>query len=136
MCGRDLHVKILWYICSQKLRDPQVAMTSFQQIIHMVSKTLCDRGRFIWFLWNRSNCHETSFKRLKPTISNYKNNKSFGNKIFREELLYELLNATFANCFEGFIDVCQKNFKSSCFNQQEYVRGNLLPFWTKLFQKQ
>ena len=36
-----------------------------------------------------------SFKSLKPRVKNYRDYKSFKNKIFREELLYELSNAAF-----------------------------------------
>ena len=37
---------------------------------------------------------KTSFERLKPRIVNYRDYKSFKNKLFREELLFKLSNST------------------------------------------
>ena len=41
---------------------------------------------------------KTSFDRLKPRVINYRDYKSFENKLFREDLLYEL----------------SKNFRGEC----------------------
>ena len=64
---------------------------------------------------------KTSFERLKSRVKNYRDYKYFENKLFREELLYKLLNATFeenAIGFDKFTEICQKNSKSSCPNQK------------------
>ena len=37
---------------------------------------------------------KTSFERLKPRVINYRDHKSFENKLFREELLFELSTST------------------------------------------
>ena len=53
---------------------------------------------------------KTPLERLKPRVINYKDYKSFKNKVFREELLYKVINATLeenANCFEEFIEFIQ-----------------------------
>ena len=53
---------------------------------------------------------KTSFERLKPRVINYRDYKSFENKLFREELLLELSNSTLeenADRFEEFIEICQ-----------------------------
>ena len=53
---------------------------------------------------------KTPLERLKPRVINYKDYKSFKNKVFREELLYKVMNATLeenANCFEEFIEFIQ-----------------------------
>ena len=50
---------------------------------------------------------KTSFERLKPRVINYRDYKSFENKIFREELQ----NATFeenTDGFKEFIEICPK----------------------------
>ena len=52
---------------------------------------------------------KTSLEQLKPSVINYRDYKSLENKFFREELLYELSNATLeenANGFEEFIKIC------------------------------
>ena len=46
---------------------------------------------------------KTSFEILKPEVINYRDYKSFENKLFREELLFELSNSTLE-----FIETCQK----------------------------
>ena len=50
-----------------------------------------------------------SFQKLKPRATNHRDYKSFENKLFWEESLYELLNATLkenAIGFEEFTKVC------------------------------
>ena len=83
---------------------------------------------------------KTSSERLKLRVLNYKDYKSFENKIFREELLYELPNATFdenANGFEGFIDIylLLKNSKSSCPNQTKVCMGQPFALMNKTRSK-
>ena len=54
---------------------------------------------------------KTPFKKLKPKVINYRDFKSFENKLFWENLLYELSNAALeenADGFEEFIEMCQK----------------------------
>ena len=58
---------------------------------------------------------KTSFERLKPRIVNYRDYKSFKNKLFREELLFEVSNSILeenADGLEEFIEICQKSSKS------------------------
>ena len=60
---------------------------------------------------------------LQQTI-NYRDNKSFENKLFREEL-FELSNSTLeenANGFEGFIEICQKTLNHGAPAKQKFVR--------------
>ena len=55
---------------------------------------------------------KTSFERLKPRVVNYRDYKSFENKLFRGELLFELSNSTLEENVDGlekFIAICQKN---------------------------
>ena len=52
-----------------------------------------------------------TFERLKPSVINYRDYKSFENKLFREELLFELLNSTLegnVDAFEEFVEICRK----------------------------
>ena len=54
---------------------------------------------------------KTSFERLKPSVIDYGDYKSFEKKLFREELLFELSNSTLeesADGLEEFIGICQK----------------------------
>ena len=54
---------------------------------------------------------KTSFERLKPRVMNYRDYKSFENKLIQKKLLYELSNATLeknADDFKEFIEICQK----------------------------
>ena len=54
---------------------------------------------------------KTSFERLKPRAINYRDYKSFKNKLSREELLFELSNSTLeenADGFKEFSKICQK----------------------------
>ena len=51
---------------------------------------------------------KTSFKRLKARVVNYGDDQFFENKLFREELLYELSSAALeenADSFEEFIQI-------------------------------
>ena len=80
------------------------------------------RDRFIGFPQNGSNC----FERLKPRVVNHRDYKSFENKLFREELLFEVSNSTLeenADGLEEFIDICQKNSKSPYPNQIKVCTG-------------
>ena len=52
---------------------------------------------------------KTSFERLKPRVVNYRVYKSFKNKLFRENLLYELSKTTLeenSDDFKEFIEIC------------------------------
>ena len=54
---------------------------------------------------------KTSFGKLTPRVINYRDTKSFENKTFNQELLYELAIVNLeenANVFEEFIEICQK----------------------------
>ena len=62
---------------------------------------------------------------LQQTI-NYRDYKSFENKLFREELVFELSNSTLeenANGFEEFIEICQKTLNHRAPAKQKFVRG-------------
>ena len=63
------------------------------------------------------------FQRLKPTVINYRGNRSFENKLFREELLSNATLEENANSFEEFIKICQKNSNLSCPNQPNICTG-------------
>ena len=74
---------------------------------------------------------KTSFERLKPRVKNY---KSFENKLFWEELLFELPNSTlevYADGFEEFIEICQKILNYHALAKQKFVWGNNLLFMNK-----
>ena len=81
---------------------------------------------------------KTSFERLKPKVINYRDYKSFENKLFREELLSELSNSTLeenANGLEEFTEMCQKTLNHHAPAKQKFVRGNHLPFINKTLSK-
>ena len=50
---------------------------------------------------------KTSFERLKPRVINYRDYKSFENKIFREELQNATLEKN-TDGFKEFIEIFQK----------------------------
>ena len=81
---------------------------------------------------------KTSFERLKLRAINYRDKKSFENKTFREELVYELLSATLAenaNGFTEFIEICQKILNHPVPTNKKFVQGNHLPFINKTLSK-
>ena len=82
---------------------------------------------------------ETTFERWKPGVINYRHYKSFENKLFREELLYELSNSALeenAHVLEGFIEICQrKTLNYHVPAKQKFLRGNHLPFMNKTLSK-
>ena len=81
---------------------------------------------------------KTSFERLKPSVINYRDYKSFENKFSWEELLYELSNLTLeenANGFEKFNEICQKTLNHQAPTKQKSVQGNHLPFMNKALSK-
>ena len=81
---------------------------------------------------------KTSFERLKPKVINYRDSKSFQNKLFQEELLFELSNSTLeenANGLEEFTEMCQKTLNHHAPAKQKFVRGNHLPFINKTLSK-
>ena len=51
---------------------------------------MCNRNRAIRFPFDDINCHEKSFKEVKPRVINYRSHKSFSNEVFRESLLEKL----------------------------------------------
>ena len=81
---------------------------------------------------------KTSFERFKPRVLNYRDHKSFKNKLFTEELLYELSNATFeenADGFEKIVEICQKTLNHHAPTKQKLIQGNHLPFINKDLSK-
>ena len=81
---------------------------------------------------------KTSFERLKPRVINYRDHKSFENKLFREELLFELSTSTSeenADDLEEFIKICQKTLNHHAPAKQKFARGNHLPFMNKTLSK-
>ena len=62
-----------------------------------------------------------SFERSKSRVKNYREHNLL-KTIFREELLYELSNASFeenANGFEGFIDICRKTLHHNVLTKEK-----------------
>ena len=81
---------------------------------------------------------KTPFEWLKPRLINYRDFKSFANKIFWERLFYELSNARFeenANGFEEFFDICKKTLNHNAPIKQKYVRDSNLAFMNKTLWK-
>ena len=81
---------------------------------------------------------KTSFERLKLRVINYRDYKSFENKLFREELLFELSNSTLeenADGFQEFTEIYQKTVNQYVPAKQKFVRGNHLPFMNKTLSK-
>ena len=82
---------------------------------------------------------KTFFEKLKPRVINYRDYKSFKNKLFREESLYELSNATLvenADGFHKFIEICQKTLDQHAPNKLKFIRmSNHLPFMNKILSK-
>ena len=71
---------------------------------------------------------KTSFERLKSKVINYRDYKSFENKLFREELLSELSNSTLeenANGLEEFTKMCQKTLNHHAPAKQKLVRATI-----------
>ena len=69
---------------------------------------------------------KTSFERLKPKVINYRDYKSFENKLFREELLLEWSNSTLeenADGLEQFIEICKKTLNHHAPAKQKFVSG-------------
>ena len=67
---------------------------------------------------------KTSFENLKPRVINYRDYKSFENKLFREELLFELSNSALeedTDGFEEFIEICQKILNHHASTKQKFV---------------
>ena len=78
---------------------------------------------------------KTSTKMLKPSAINYRDYKSFENKLFRE-LLFDLSNSTLeenADGIEEFIEICQKFLNYHAPAKHKFVRGNQLPYRNKFF---
>ena len=81
---------------------------------------------------------KTSFERLKPSVINYRDYKSFENKLFREELSFELSNLTLEENAEGledFIEICQKTLNYHAPGKQKFVRGHHLPFMNRTLSR-
>ena len=81
---------------------------------------------------------KTSFERLKPRVINYRDYESFENKLFREELLFELSNSTLeenADGFQEFIEIYQKTVNQYVPAKRKFVQGNHLPFLNKTLSK-
>ena len=68
---------------------------------------------------------KTSFDRLKPRVINYRDYKSFENKLFREDLLYELSKNFRGECrwFSRVFRNMSKNSKSPFPNQTNVCTG-------------
>ena len=67
---------------------------------------------------------KTSFENLKPRVINYRDYKSFENKLFREELLFELSNSVLeedTDGFEEFIEICQETLNHHASTKQKFV---------------
>ena len=54
---------------------------------------------------------KTFFEKLKPRVINYRDYKSFKNKLFREELLFELSNSTLEENADGLEECSLKYVK-------------------------
>ena len=81
---------------------------------------------------------KTSFERLKPRVINYRDYKSFENKLFREDLLYELSKTALeenADGFQEFREICQKTLNHHAATKQKFVRDIHLPFMNKTLSK-
>ena len=88
---------------------------------------------------NSSYCFVDEFPTMVKTgVINYRDYKSFENKLFREELLFELSNSTFeenVDGFEEFIEICQKTLNHHAPTKQKFIWGNHLPFLNKTLSK-
>ena len=99
---------------------------------------MCNRKRAIRFPFDDINCHEKSFKEVKPRVINYRSHKSFSNEVFRESLLEKLSQQTFVNNEYGFVMFCNITFKTlnkyaPC--KAKHARDNQMPFMTKDLSK-
>ena len=54
---------------------------------------------------------KTFFEKLKPRVINYRDYKSFKNKLFQEELLFELSNSTLEENADGLEECSLKYVK-------------------------
>ena len=78
-----------------------------------------------------------SFERLKTRVINYREYKSFENKLFRD-LLYQLSKTTLEENADGFqelTEICQKTLKHHAPTKQKFARGHYLPFMNKTLPK-
>ena len=75
---------------------------------------------------------------LKPRVTNYRDYKSFGNKIFWEELLYELWSNIWGkyNWFWRVYWHMMETLNHHAPTKQKYIRGNHLPFMNKTLSKE
>ena len=79
----------------------------------------------------------TSFERLKTRVINYRECKSFKNKLFRD-LLYQLSKTTLEENADGFQDlneICQKTLNHHAQTKQKFAWGHYLPFMNKTLPK-
>ena len=79
----------------------------------------------------------TSFERLKTRVINYRECKSFKNKLFRD-LLYQLSKTTLEENADGFQElneICQKTLNHYAQTKQKFAWGHYLPFMNKTLPK-
>ena len=78
------------------------------------------------------------FKKLKPTVTNYRSYKHFPNVAFRESILEILSQQTFVNndyWFERFCNITVKTLDKYAPHKTKHARGNQMLFMTKDLSK-
>ena len=81
---------------------------------------------------------KTSYRKIEPTVINYRDYKSFSNEVFRKLLLEKLKRKFFGNSdqsFSNFINTCKTVLDKQLPKKKKYVRGNQLPFMNSNYVK-
>ena len=77
---------------------------------------------------------KTTYEKLKPRITNYRDYKNFCNDTFRQKVLEKLATETInTNCsgLEKFIQICVNTLNNLAPYKKKYSRGNNMPFMNK-----
>ena len=80
-----------------------------------------------------------NFKKMRPTVINYRSNRDFSNETFRVSLINNLSNEVFVNNDDGlekFWKTTMDTSKSSTPIKNKYARDNQMPFMTKNLYKE
>ena len=77
---------------------------------------------------------KTTYEKLKPRITNYRDYKNFCNDTFRQKLLEKLATENInTNCsgLEKFLQICVNTLNNLAPCKKKYSRGNNMPFMNK-----
>ena len=81
---------------------------------------------------------KTTFEKLKPNITHYRDYRKFSNDKFREDLISRLSTESIrvdCNGMEKFLQICIKTLDELAPQKKKYSRGNNMPFISKTIKK-